>query len=219
MAIENISKNGDQITRRTFVGAGVAGATTWSLAGAQSINSSDFGSISPKEALSMAENRRTELVDLLTRLISIRSQSGETAELAQDVVKDFLAPLPYRVEVFADNPSRFTEHAEFMPPDPPGDGPFVNVVAKPHGGPGARLAIFAHIDSHIVEDGWKTDPYQVAIDNGKLYGLGSADDKGGVAAMLVAAAALAEAGGPTPIVISSHGKGGGSRGSLPVFSG
>lgn len=217
MTADSNIKNGDRFTRRAFVGAGVAGATTLSLAGAQNLNSSDFGSISPKEALSMAEDRRTELVDLLSRLISIRSQSGETAELAQDVVKEFLATLPYRVESFADNPSRFTEHAEFMPPDPPGDGPFVNVVGKPHGGPGARLALFAHIDSHIAEDGWETDPYQAVIDSGRLYGLGSADDKGGVAAMLVAAAALAEASGPAPIVISSHGKGGGSRGSLPVF--
>ena len=217
MAADKISKNGDHLTRRTFVGAGVAGATTWSLGGAQSLNSSEFGSITAKEALSMAQHRRTELVDLLSRLISIRSQSGETAESAQDVVKEFLADLPYRVEDFADNPSQFVEHAEFMPPDPPGDGPFVNVVAKPRGGPGARLAIFAHIDSHIVEDGWETDPYQAVTENGRLYGLGSADDKGGVAAMLVAAAALAEAGGPAPIVISSHGKGGGSRGSLPVF--
>ena len=114
MAADNFPKSGDRLTRRAFVGAGVAGATTLSLAGAQKLQSSEFGSISPKDALSMAENRRTELVDLLSRLISIRSQSGETAELAQDLVKDFLAPLPYRVEVFADNPSRFTEHAEFV---------------------------------------------------------------------------------------------------------
>jgi acetylornithine deacetylase len=217
MAAKILTKRRDRLTRRAFVGAGVAGATTWSLTGAQNLNSSELGSISPKKAMSMAEHRRTELVDLLSRLISIRSQTGETAELAQDVVQEFLAALPYRVEAFADNPSRFTEHAEFMPPDPPGDGPFVNVVGKPHSGAGAPLAIFAHIDSHIVEDGWNTDPYQAAIENGRLYGLGSADDKGGVAAMLVAAAALAEAGGPAPIVISSHGKGGGSRGSLPVF--
>ena len=217
MAADNISKNGDHLTRRTFVGAGVAGATTWSLVGAQSLNSSELGSITPKEALSMAQHRRTELVDLLSRLISIRSQTGESAEVAQDVVKEFLADLPYRVEDFADNPSQFVEHAEFMPPDPPGDGPFVNIVGKPRGGPGAHLALFAHIDSHIVEDGWETDPYQAVINDGRLFGLGSADDKGGVAAMLVTAAALAEAGGPAPVVISSHGKGGGSRGSLPVF--
>ena len=35
--------------------------------------------------------------------------------------------------------------------------------------------------------------------------------------MLIAAAALCEAGEDPPLVISIHGKGGGSRGSLPVF--
>ncbi len=211
------NESGNRLTRRTFLGAGAAGATAWSLARAQMLDTSEFGSITAKEALSMARRRRTELVDLLSHLISVRSHSGETAEAAQEVVKEYLANLPYRVETSADKPSQFTEHAEFMPPDPPGDGPFINVVGRPLDGFGARLAIFAHVDSHIVENDWDTDPYQAVIDNGRLYGLGSADDKGGVAAMLIAAAALADAGGPAPIVISHHGKGGGSRGSLPVF--
>ena len=165
----------------------------------------------------MAQQRREELVELLSLLVSIRSQSGETAASAQTVVKEFLANLPYDVEDFADRPSLFTGHAEFTPPDPPGDGPFVNVVGRPLAGPGSHVVLFAHIDSHLVEDGWETDPYQAVMDGGRLYGLGTADDKGGVAAMLVAAAALSESGGPSPIVISHHGKGGGSRGSLPVF--
>ena len=217
MASEKTIASGNRFTRRTFLGAAAAGTTAWSLGRAQMGKSTDFASITAKEALAMSRQRRTELVELLSRLIAVRSHSGESAEAAQEVVKDYLAKLPYRVESSADKPSRFSEHAEFMTPDPPGDGPFVNVVARPRGGPGGRLALFAHIDSHIVESGWATDPYQAVIDNSKLYGLGSADDKGGVAAMLVAAAALSDAGGPAPIVISHHGKGGGSRGSLPVF--
>ncbi|MEC9415805.1 MAG: M20/M25/M40 family metallo-hydrolase, partial [Pseudomonadota bacterium] len=51
----------------------------------------------------------------------------------------------------------------------------------------------------------------------RMYGLGTADDKGGVAAMLVAAKLLSEKNGPLPVVMSLHGKGGGSRGSLPIF--
>lgn len=208
---------GDRFTRRTILGAAAAGATVWSLTQAQIHNAADFPSIISKEALSMAGQRRSELVELLSQLIAVRSHSGESAEEAQKVVKDYLARLPYRIEDFADRPSQFTEHAEFMPPDPPCDGPFINVVAKPRSGHGMRLALFAHIDSHIVEPGWQTDPYQAVLDDGRLYGLGAADDKGGVAAMLVAAAALCDAAGAAPIVISHHGKGGGSRGSLPVF--
>ena len=172
--------------------------------------------ITTEDALAMATARRQELVDLLVSMIRIRSQSGETAEAAQEVVKGFLRGLPYRVETSADRPSEYAEHPEFMPPNPPGDGPFVNVVGHPVTG-AARHALFAHIDTHLVEDGWATNPYEPALKGNRLYGLGTSDDKGGVAAMLVAASALADFDGPLPIVMSLHGKGGGSRGSLPVF--
>lgn len=207
----------DKVSRRSFVGAAALGAAAWPLARAQVLDFSDTGSVTAEQALSMAEDRREELTELLSRLVSIRSQSGESAAAAQTVVKEFLAGLPYEVEESADRPSVFAEHVEFTPPDPPGDGPFVNVVGRPAAGPGSRLVLFAHIDSHLVEDGWATDPYQAVPDSGRLYGLGTADAKGGVAAMLVAVAALSVMDGPVPMVISHHGKGGGSRGSLPIF--
>lgn len=167
-------------------------------------------------ALELAEERRQELIDLLVAMIRIRSQSGESAEVAQGIVKDYLRDLPYRIEESADRPSQYADHAEFMPPNPPGDGPFINVVGHPTRGAG-RHAMFSHIDTHVIEDGWTTDPYEPMIQDGRIYGLGTGDDKGGVAAMLVAAAALAGADAPLPVVMSLHGKGGGSRGSLPVF--
>lgn len=207
----------ERVSRRTFVEAAALGAAALPLARAQVLDLTETGPITAEEALSMAQQRREELIELLSRLVSIRSQSGEAAASAQNVVKEFLANLPYAVEDSADRPSLFAAHAEFTPPDPPGDGPFVNVVARPQAGPGSQLVLFAHIDSHLVEEGWETDPYQAIMDDGRLYGLGTADAKGGVAAMLIAAAALSDSGGPTPIVISHHGKGGGSRGSLPLF--
>ena len=196
--------------RREFVkAAGIAALSTAPLAPA-------IAALSSERAVALAEARRDELVDLLTRLIRIRSLSGETAEAAQAVVKDYLRELPYRIEETADRPSRYVDHPEFMPPNPPSDGPFINVVGHPADGSG-RHAMFAHIDTHLIEDGWSTDPYSPVVRDGRMYGLGTGDDKGGVAAMLVAAAALAEAGERLPVVMSLHGKGGGSRGSLPTF--
>ncbi|MEE4279967.1 MAG: M20/M25/M40 family metallo-hydrolase [Halieaceae bacterium] len=169
-----------------------------------------------EEALAMAEARRDELLELLSRLVRIRSLSGESGDVAQGVVMDYLAALPYAVEESRDRPSDYIDHPEYMPPSPAGDGPFSNVVARPTNG-GSRYALFAHIDTHRVEEGWVSDPFEPVVRGSRLYGLGVGDDKGGIAAMLVAAAALSDHAGLAPIVISSHGKGGGSRGSLPVF--
>ena len=205
------------LTRRTLLQLG-AGAAAWSLTGQPQPAGAATQSGPAGRALALAEARRQELLDLLTRLVSIRSHSGETAEAAQAEVARYLEQQGYRAESSADRPSRFADHPEFMPPNPPGDGPFVNVIGRPPDGPGRDLALFAHIDSEPAGAGWATPPYQLVQQDGRLHGLGAADDKAGVAAMLVAAAALRASGGPAPVVMSLHGKGGGSRGSLPVFA-
>ena len=194
-------------SRRHFLG----GALSLGLLG------SAAAAVPGDRALGLAEARRDDLVALLSDLVRVRSLSGETAEDAQSVVEAFLERLPYRIETSADRPSRFEAHPEFMPPNPPGDGPFVNVIGWPETGTGRRYAMFSHIDSHSIDAGWRTDPLQPVLEGGRLYGLGTADDKGGVAAMLIAAEILAAAGETLPVVMSLHGKGGGSRGSLPVF--
>ena len=203
------------MTRRAFGRAGGVGLA-WAMSplGARAFAA---GQAVGPDSIALAESHREDLRRLLMSLVAIRSHPGEPAAEAQRVVVDFLEPMTYRVEVSGDVPSRLADHPEFMPPNPPGDGPFVNVVGHPAGDHAAPIGIFAHIDTEVPGDGWTTDPYRATDVEGRLHGLGTADDKGGVAAMLVAAAALHESGGPLPTVMSLHGKGGGSRGSLPVF--
>jgi len=194
------------ITRRRFVAVSGAVAAT---AGA---------SLSADERIvSLANSRREELIDLLSALIRVQSLSGESAEYAQQVVKEYLRDLPYRIEESADRPSRYEDHAEYMPPNPPSDGPFVNIIGWPENPSGRQSAMFSHIDTHSLDAGWETDPLTPVIDGNRMIGLGTSDDKGGVAAMLVASSILASERVPLPVVMSLHGKGGGSRGSLPVF--
>jgi len=200
----------EDFTRRRFIHAAGALALTTTLPNATHALPSD-------EAISLAEARRDELLQLLSDLIRVRSLSGESATAAQAVVKSYLSALPYRIDESADRPSRFLQHAEYMPPNPAGDGPFVNVVGWPEKASEQQFAMFSHIDTHTMDEGWTSEPLQPRLENNRLYGLGTSDDKGGVAAMLVATAALAESGEPLPVVMSLHGKGGGSRGSLPVF--
>ena len=61
-------------------------------------------------------------------------------------------------------------------------------------GPGGRhLVLSGHLDTKPVGDAdWTVDPLAADIDGDRLYGLGSGDMKGAIAAMLVAAARLAQ---------------------------
>lgn len=68
-------------------------------------------------------------------------------------------------------------------------------AARTDGRPGAfvfarwgtpRRIINAHIDTVPANAGWSRDPWAPHVDGGRLYGLGSADTKGAIAATLVA---------------------------------
>lgn len=169
------------------------------------------------KALKLAQKHRKELIEVLEKLIRVQSIEGESAGNAQKVVSDYLSKLPYRIEESEDRPSRYQDHPEYMTPSPAGDGPFVNIVGWPKKQAKQQFAMFSHIDTHSIEEGWSTDPFEPKIIGNKLYGLGTSDDKSGVAAMLVAATILSKSGKTLPVVMSLHGKGGGGRGSLPVF--
>lgn len=68
-----------------------------------------------------------------------------------------------------------------------------NVIGKLKGeGDGPSLLFNGHIDTVPVE-GMERDPFDAEIINGKLYGRGAADMKGGVASMIMAANAIVEA--------------------------
>jgi len=49
-----------------------------------------------------------------------------------------------------------------------------------------RLGFLGHTDTVEYIDGWNTDPFILTEKEGKLYGLGASDMKGGIAAMLKA---------------------------------
>ena len=79
------------------------------------------------------------------------------------------------------------------------------IAAEPHrpnllitidsGRPGPRLGICGHLDTKPVGDAaaeWMTDPFTATTIGDRMYGLGTTDMKGAVAAMLVAGAAYAQ---------------------------
>lgn len=65
-----------------------------------------------------------------------------------------------------------------------------NVLFTIDFGPGGRhLALCGHLDTKPVGDArWESDPFEAVVEGDRLIGLGSADMKAGLSAMLVAAA-------------------------------
>lgn len=75
----------------------------------------------------------------------------------------------------------------------PGDSdrfPRVNVIARREGRmPGAVVHFNSHIDVVEAGAGWTVDPFAALVRDGKVYGRGACDMKGGLAASIVAAEA------------------------------
>lgn len=113
----------------------------------------------------------TKVADLLAELVRMKTQQGGGDERA---FCEHLAPLLR---------ARGADHVEV------GEG------KRTDGSPGAwvfatwgtpRRVINAHVDTVPANAGWSRDPWTPAIEGGKLFGLGSADTKGAIAATLVA---------------------------------
>lgn len=87
---------------------------------------------------------------------------------------------------------------------------------------GRHLVLSGHLDTKPIGDAcWTVDPLGAELDGDRLYGLGSADMKAAVAAMLVAAARLAEDGphtGRLSLLFTADEEDGGAFGAQHVAS-
>lgn len=80
----------------------------------------------------------------------------------------------------------------------PGDSdryPRTNLVARHDSGHAGRCVHFnGHLDVVAAGGGWTVEPFAATIRDGRVYGRGSCDMKGGLAAAVIAAETLLEAG-------------------------
>lgn len=127
----------------------------------------------------VSADRTGEIVDLALPLIATPSPNpdGDTRAVAALAADLLLTHVPgVEVELHA------------------GAAEIVNVVARVRGSaPGRRVVFNGHLDTYPVGEhaGWSTNPAG-EVAQGRLYGRGAADMKGGIAASMVAMAALAE---------------------------
>ncbi len=91
----------------------------------------------------------------------------------------------------------------------PGDEdryPRLNVVARRESGrPGPCVHFNGHIDVVEAGHGWTVDPFAGVVRDGRVYGRGTCDMKGGIAASVVAVEALLESGLPLTGVLEISG--------------
>ena len=129
------------------------------------------------------ESRRDELVELTRALIAFPTINppGEAYEPCARAIGARLARGGYQVRYV---------RAEGTP----GDSdryPRINVVARHEGRrPGPTVHFNGHIDVVEVGKGWTVDPFAGTVRDGRVYGRGACDMKGGLAAAIVAAECL-----------------------------
>ena len=91
----------------------------------------------------------------------------------------------------------------------PGDSdryPRTNVIARWEGKrPGPCVHFNSHIDVVEAGEGWTVDPFGGEVMDGKVYGRGSCDMKGGLAASIIAAESLIASGLDLPGAIEISG--------------
>lgn len=138
------------------------------------------GSLAEVRQRFLTADRRDEIVAMTRQLVAVPSPNpplatGEVAEAAEAIIRNVIPDAEVTLHRASDE--------------------VVNLVARlPGRGPGRRLAFSGHLDTYpIGEDlGWTVDPLKGAVKDGRIYGRGVSDMKGGIAASITAMALLAE---------------------------
>lgn len=157
--------------------------------------------MNPENPGETADALRQRLLGRLARFVAIPSRSspegGEEGAL-QSLVAAEMRRTGARVRLVnaADLPAFFSHPLCFGPDREYRDRPTVIAEMGPAAAP--ALLVIAHSDTVplYAPEAWTVDPFAATIDNGRLYGLGAADDKWGLATMITLMEELAGGGGP-----------------------
>jgi succinyl-diaminopimelate desuccinylase len=152
----------------------------------------------PDSLFNIIDARRDELVDLASALIRFPTINppGEAYQPCAEFIGRRLAGRGFKVEYVRALGT-------------PGDCdryPRINVVARREGDrPGPCVHFNSHIDVVQTGAGWTLDPFAAVLKDGKLYGRGACDMKGGLAASMIAVEALIDCNDSLPGVLEISG--------------
>ena len=144
------------------------------------------------------EARREELVELARALIRFPTVNppGEAYQPCAEFIGRRLGARGFNIEYVRATGT-------------PGDSeryPRINVVARHEGTrPGPCVHFNSHIDVVQTGAGWTMDPFAAIVKDGRLYGRGACDMKGGLAASIVAVEALIDSSENLPGTLEISG--------------
>ncbi len=168
------------------------------------------------------EKNRDECIETVSKIVRIPSLHGEETR-AQAFMADLYRTLDLAVDIFEADKTRIQKHPAYIDiPYEYEDRP--NVVGSKKGeGGGRSLILNGHVDVVSPEptDRWTVDPWGGEIKEGRIYGRGVFDMKGGLIANFFALKAIAEAGirlkGDLILQSVIEEEPGGSGGALACF--
>lgn len=141
------------------------------------------------------EEHREEGTALLQRLVQAPSIAKKEAE-AQSVVIEALSNMDLQVDVWEPDGKELQQNPYFCSPRDQFIGSPNVVGILPGTGGGRSIILNGHID--VVPEGdheqWSHEPYSGAIQEGKMYGRGVTDMKGGLVSFLLAIQAIQQLG-------------------------
>ena len=146
----------------------------------------------------MIEARRDELVELTRALIRFPSVNppGDAYQPCAEFIGRRLGKRGFAVEYV---------HAAGTPGDDERH-PRINVIARRESGaPGPCVHFNSHIDVVQTGAGWTVDPFAAIVKDGRVYGRGACDMKGGLAASIIAVEALLDCAARLPGTLEISG--------------
>jgi succinyl-diaminopimelate desuccinylase len=144
------------------------------------------------------DERRDELVELTRALIRFPTVNppGEAYRPCAEFIGERMRARGFAVEYV---------RAAGTPGDDE-DYPRINVIARRSGeAPGPCVHFNSHIDVVQSGRGWTVDPFAAVVKDGRVYGRGACDMKGGLAASIIAVEALIDCTGALPGTLEISG--------------
>ncbi len=131
------------------------------------------------------EDKRSDLIELTQELVRIPTINppGDAYTSCAQFIGERLRKKGFQIEYIRGN-------------DTPGDSdkyPRTNIIARIEGkSTGPTIHFNSHIDVVETGEGWTLDPFEAKISDGKIFGRGTCDMKGGLAASIIAVEAYIE---------------------------